>query len=91
MSKHSKLISLSMVVSILGMLFMGVTVSQAARQVNLSFWSGYPEMEPVFNKIAEDYQKLHPNVNIEVSTYKLRDVERKLAVSVPTGTGPDIF
>ncbi len=91
MSKHKKLISLLAGVSILSMLFIGVAIPQAAEQVSLSFWSGYPEMEPVFNKAVKDYQKLHPNVNIDVSTYKLREVERKLAVSIPTRTGPDIF
>jgi len=90
-SIHRKLISWLVMVSILSMLLMGVTVSQAAKKVSLSFWSGYPEMEPVFNKIVEDYRKLHPNVDIDVSTYKLREVERKLAVSIPTRTGPDIF
>jgi len=88
--KYKKMMSLSIMVVMLGVLFTAVNVVQA-KQINLSFWSGYPEMEPVFDKIVKDYEQLHPNVNIDVSTYKLREVERKLSVSIPTGTGPDIF
>ncbi|NLZ53323.1 MAG: extracellular solute-binding protein [Thermoanaerobacteraceae bacterium] len=56
----------------------------------LTLWTGYPEMEPFFKAAAQWYQELHPDVVINVASFPLREVERKYAVSLPTGTGPDI-
>jgi multiple sugar transport system substrate-binding protein len=62
----------------------------AGQPVKLTLWSGYPEMKPYFDAAAKFYNELHPNVTIEVSTFPLRDIERKYAVSLPTNSGPDI-
>jgi ABC-type glycerol-3-phosphate transport system substrate-binding protein len=61
----------------------------AGQPVKLTLWSGYPEMKPYFDAAAKFYNELHPNVTIEVSTFPLRDIERKYAVSLPTNSGPD--
>ena len=64
--------------------------ASAGQPVKLTLWSGYPEMKPYFDAAAKFYNELHPNVTIEVSTFPLRDIERKYAVSLPTNSGPDI-
>ena len=64
--------------------------ASAGQSVKLTLWSGYPEMKPYFDAAAKFYNELHPNVTIEVSTFPLRDIERKYAVSLPTNSGPDI-
>ena len=63
----------------------------AAAVISLSLWSGYPELTPVFQSAAADYQKAHPNVTITILTTELRDYERKLAASIPAGTAGDIL
>lgn len=57
----------------------------------LNFWSGYPELKPVYDKVAADFQAKYPKVKVNVLTAALRDHEQKLASSVSTGTGPDVY
>jgi len=57
----------------------------------LNFWSGYPEFKPVYDKVAADFMAKYPNVKVNVLTSALRDHEQKLASSVPTDTGPDVY
>ena len=62
----------------------------AGQPIKMTLWSGYPEMKPYFEAATKYYNELHPNVTIEISTFPLREVERKYAVSLPTKSGPDI-
>lgn len=62
-----------------------------AQTVKLAVWSGYPEMEPFYRHVADAFIAEHPNVEIEILTQPLRDYERKLLASVPTGTAGDIL
>lgn len=89
--KYKEVMGLLITVLMLSMLFTAGIVSQAAERVSLLLWSGYPEMGPYYELAAEDYEKENPNIKINVSTYKLRDFERKLKLAVATGTGPDLF
>jgi len=89
--KHKKIGSLLIAVLMLGMLFTAVGDSQAAKRVNLLIWSGYPEMVPFYEKVAKDYESLHPGVKIEVAAFGLRDFERKLSMAIPSGTESDIM
>jgi multiple sugar transport system substrate-binding protein len=61
-----------------------------AQSVKLTLWSGYPEMKPYFEAAAKYFSESRPGVTVEVSTFPLREVERKYAVSLPTKSGPDI-
>jgi multiple sugar transport system substrate-binding protein len=61
-----------------------------AQSVKLTLWSGYPEMRPYFEAAAKYFSESRPGVTVEVSTFPLREVERKYAVSLPTKSGPDI-
>lgn len=57
----------------------------------LNFWSGYPEFKPAYDKIVADFQAKYPKVKVNVLISQLRDHEQKLASSVPTDTGPDVY
>ncbi len=63
----------------------------AAGEVVLSLWGGWPEIQPVYEKAAADYKKLHPNVTINVLTSALRDFEQKMAATIPADTAADIL
>jgi len=65
--------------------------SQAASEVTLSLWTGFPETEPFYKAAAADYAKTHPNVKVTILSTTLREHEQKLSAAVPTGTGPDIY
>jgi multiple sugar transport system substrate-binding protein len=57
----------------------------------LTFWSGYPEFKPLYDKVGADFQKLYPKVKVTFLTSQLRDHEQKLASAIPTDTGPDLY
>src|SRR5690606_32295985 len=56
-----------------------------------TFWSGYPEMAPLYERVIEDFQAKYPNVTVTYLTHPLREYEQKLAATLPTDTGPDVF
>jgi multiple sugar transport system substrate-binding protein len=69
---------------------MSASAVAGAATKELTLWTGYPEMQPFFETAAKWYNELHPDIVIQVASFPLREVERKYAVSFPTGTGPDI-
>lgn len=60
--------------------------SSALAQKTISVWSGYPEMEPFYEHVAEQFEADNPGVEIEVLTQPLRDYERRLLVTLPAGS-----
>src|SRR5436853_680125 len=64
---------------------------QAASDVTLSIWTGFPELVPFYKTVAEGYGKVHANVKFTFFSTSLREAEQKLSAAVPTGTGPDIY
>lgn len=62
-----------------------------AQQVEVSVWSGYPEMEAFYNHVAADYEAEHPNVSITVLTQPLRDYEQRITLALPSGSAADIL
>ena len=65
--------------------------SFAKGKVELSLWSAYPELVPVYEEAIKDYCKLNPNVSIKVSAFPLRDQEKKVAVGFVGNNVPDII
>ncbi|ALS25167.1 MULTISPECIES: extracellular solute-binding protein [Paenibacillus] len=63
----------------------------ADQAVSLSIWTGWPELDPYFKKMAEEYKKTKPNVSIEVSSFPLRDYEKKVAAALPSKSAADIL
>jgi multiple sugar transport system substrate-binding protein len=71
--------------------FLALSTTYAAGPVTIKFWTGYSERVPIYRAAASDYMKEHPNVNIEVTPFELRQAEQKFAIALPSGTGPDLF
>jgi len=69
----------------------GGAQEQKGGTVTLSIWSGYPEMEPFYKHAAEQYKKLHPNVEVTVLAQPLREFEQKLSATIPSDTASDII
>ena len=57
----------------------------------LRIWTGNSEQMPVWEAAADDYTAENPGVQVEVTTFSLRESEQKFAISLPAGTAPDIF
>ena len=72
-------------------LFAGGSQDADSGAVNLSVWSGYPEMEAYYRYAADEYKKIHPEVSVEVVTHPLREYEQKLSATIPSNTAADII
>ncbi len=59
--------------------------------VKLSIWTGYPELDTWISKMAAEYNTANPNVTIEVSSFPLRDFEKKVTTSLPSQSCADII
>lgn len=57
----------------------------------LNIWIGYPELAPIYQAVANDFEQAHPGVKVNITSYTLRESEKKIAMSLAAGTGPDIF
>jgi multiple sugar transport system substrate-binding protein len=62
-----------------------------AAETTLSIWTGFPELQPFYQAVADAYSKQRPGVKITIFATSLRECEQKLSAAVPTGTGPDMF
>ena len=65
--------------------------ARAAATTTLAIWTGFPELVPFYQAVADAYGKLHPEVGFTFFSTSLREAEQKLSAAVPTGTGPDLF
>lgn len=63
----------------------------ASKKQVVRIWLGWPALADIFNRAKVAYEAANPNVELEITAMNLRDFEQKLAVSLPAGTGPDIF
>ncbi len=62
-----------------------------AADTTLAIWTGFPELQPFYQAVADAYGKLHPEVKFTFFSTSLREAEQKLTAAVPTGSGPDIY
>ncbi|MBV9782684.1 MAG: extracellular solute-binding protein [Acidisphaera sp.] len=65
--------------------------ADTATSGKLAIWLGYGETAPTYQLAMPAFKQLYPNVQVELLTFDLREFEAKLAVAVPTGTGPDLL
>lgn len=64
---------------------------RAASKPTLTIWTGFPELVPFYQMVADAYDKAHPELGFTCFNTSLREAERKRSAAVLTGTGPDIF
>jgi multiple sugar transport system substrate-binding protein len=70
---------------------MGLSSTARAAETTLAIWTGFPELAPYYQAVADAYAAKHPDVKITIFSTSLREAEQKLSAAVPTGTGPDIY
>ena len=59
--------------------------------ITITLWSGYPELQPVYDVAAEDFMAAYPGVVVENLFFNLRDCESKTAMALAAGGGPDVI
>ena len=68
-----------------GTLVAGVTAASAE---TLTVWSGYPEMAPFYQHVAEGMKAAHPDLDVKVEAIALREHEKRVALGL-TGGGQE--
>lgn len=68
-----------------------LSTGMAASQSNVSaetltVWSGYPEMAPYYNYVAETMRDQYPDLQVKVEAIALREHEKRVALGLSSGT-----
>jgi len=64
--------------------FMLTGLSAASAQT-VTVWSGYPEMAPFYEHVAQGLKAKHPNLNVKVEAIALREHEKRIALGLTSG------
>jgi len=72
-----------------GMVFAGGQTGTGEAQITL--WSGYPDLQEFYEGVVADFQEENPNIQVEVQTFALSDLNQKLGVAIPSKTAADVI
>src|SRR4051794_26015220 len=64
--------------------------SDSSKPVEITLWGGYPELDPWYQKMANEYKTAHPNVTVTISSFPLRDYEKKVSAALPSNSAANI-
>lgn len=76
----------TLVILAIGVSFITPGLAWSQEQIEMSLWGGWPEIEPLYQQVADAYKEKHPNVTIKVLTSPLREFEQKLSATIPADT-----
>jgi multiple sugar transport system substrate-binding protein len=69
-----------------------VCLSQAeAKPIKLTLWSGYPDLQGFYETAAKEFTAQNPDITVEIQTFALADLDKKLGMSIPSKTSADIL
>ncbi len=67
-------------------LIAGLNHAQAQK---ISIWSGYPEMAPFYQRVADQLKAKNPNLQFSIEAITLREHEKRVALALSSGSaGP---
>ena len=72
-----------------GMLLLGSSVSVLADQITV--WSGYPEMAPFYQHVADGLKAQYPDLTVDVEAIQLRDHEKRVALGLSSQSAADVI
>ena len=76
--------------ALLGTIF-GAGFASAAMAVEITVWSGYPEMVPFYEHVAEGMKADHPDLTVRVEAIALREHEKRIALGLTSGEAADVI
>ncbi|AJY47896.1 ABC transporter substrate-binding protein [Martelella endophytica] len=59
--------------------------SNAASAETLTIWSGYPEMAPFYEHVAEGMKAEYPDLEVDIEAIALREHEKRVALGLTSG------
>ncbi|MFC4242243.1 ABC transporter substrate-binding protein [Gryllotalpicola reticulitermitis] len=96
--KHSKLAAVAAAGVAIGLALAGCSSgssstgsSSSDQKVTLTFWNGFTGGDrPGYQQIVADWNKSHPNIQVDMTVESWDTIEAKLPAAWLTGSGPDI-
>lgn len=64
--------------------------SGAAQAADITVWSGYPELAPFYERVAESMKESHPDLNVTVEAIPLREHEKRVALGLSSGSAGNV-
>ncbi|WP_113156730.1 extracellular solute-binding protein [Nitratireductor sp. OM-1] len=61
-------------------------VSGSAFAQTINVWSGYPEMAPFYEHVAESLKEKYPDLEVNVEAIALREHEKRIALGLTSGS-----
>ncbi len=75
---------------LLGTVF-GASLATVASAVEITVWSGYPEMVPFYEHVAEGMKADHPDLTVRVEAIALREHEKRIALGLTSGEAAEVI
>jgi multiple sugar transport system substrate-binding protein len=66
-----------------------MATSAVAQEVTV--WSGYPELAPFYEHVAQGMKQKYPNLTLKVQAIPLREHEKRIALALPSGSAAEIL
>lgn len=70
-------------------LLLAGTIAASADQITV--WSGYPEMTPFYQHVAEGMKAQYPDLTVSVQAIPLRDHEKRVALGLSSNSAGDVL
>jgi len=64
--------------------------ASAAQAADITVWSGYPELAPFYERVAESMKDSHPDLNVTVEAIPLREHEKRVALGLSSGSAGNV-
>ncbi len=78
--------------ALLGSVFgAALLAASAASAVEITVWSGYPEMVPFYEHVAEGMKAEHPDLTVNVQAIALREHEKRIALGLTSGEAAEVI
>lgn len=74
--------------SALGLSLLAAT---AASATDIRVWSGYPELAPFYQHVADGLKAKFPDINVTVEAIALREHEKRVALGITSGEAAEVL
>jgi multiple sugar transport system substrate-binding protein len=71
-------------------LSLGAAASAVSAQ-EISVWSGYPELAPFYEHVAEGMKDEYPDLSVKVEAIALREHEKRIALGLTSGEAAEVI
>ncbi|MCZ4348123.1 extracellular solute-binding protein [Devosia neptuniae] len=79
----------ALLTSVVGAGLLAATAGANAQSIRV--WSGYPELAPFYEHVAEGMKAEYPDINVTVEAIALREHERRVALGITSGESAELL